>query len=70
MLKKGGFLTRDSRMVERKKYGRAKARRSLPVLEALIRLGYACDGAGLRPALFALQPPELTLRRVKSISIR
>jgi small subunit ribosomal protein S9 len=28
MLKKGGFLTRDSRVVERKKYGRAKARRS------------------------------------------
>ncbi len=27
-LKKGGFLTRDSRSVERKKYGRAKARRS------------------------------------------
>jgi small subunit ribosomal protein S9 len=26
-LKKGGFLTRDSRSVERKKYGRAKARR-------------------------------------------
>jgi small subunit ribosomal protein S9 len=26
-LKKGGFLTRDSRAVERKKYGRAKARR-------------------------------------------
>ncbi len=26
MLKKGGFLTRDSRAVERKKYGRAKAR--------------------------------------------
>lgn len=26
-LKKGAFLTRDSRMVERKKYGRAKARR-------------------------------------------
>ena len=25
-LKKGGFLTRDSRAVERKKYGRAKAR--------------------------------------------
>jgi len=25
MLKKGGFLTRDSRTVERKKYGRAKA---------------------------------------------
>jgi len=28
VLKKGGFLTRDSRSVERKKYGRAKARRS------------------------------------------
>lgn len=27
VLKKGGFLTRDSRAVERKKYGRAKARR-------------------------------------------
>ena len=27
-LKKAGFLTRDSRVVERKKYGRAKARRS------------------------------------------
>jgi small subunit ribosomal protein S9 len=28
VLKAGGFLTRDSRTVERKKYGRAKARRS------------------------------------------
>jgi small subunit ribosomal protein S9 len=28
LLKKGGFLTRDSRAVERKKYGRKKARRS------------------------------------------
>ena len=27
-LKSGGFLNRDSRVVERKKYGRAKARRS------------------------------------------
>lgn len=27
-LRKGGFLTRDSRVVERKKYGKAKARRS------------------------------------------
>ena len=27
-LKKAGYLTRDSRVVERKKYGRAKARRS------------------------------------------
>jgi small subunit ribosomal protein S9 len=28
VLKANGFLTRDSRVVERKKYGRAKARRS------------------------------------------
>ncbi|MEM6414856.1 MAG: 30S ribosomal protein S9 [Pseudomonadota bacterium] len=28
VLKKGGFLTRDARVVERKKYGRKKARRS------------------------------------------
>ena len=27
-LKSGGFLTRDARVVERKKYGRRKARRS------------------------------------------
>lgn len=28
ILRRGGFLTRDSRAVERKKYGKAKARRS------------------------------------------
>ena len=28
VLKKAGFITRDSRVVERKKYGKAKARRS------------------------------------------
>ena len=28
LLKSGGFLTRDPRVVERKKYGKAKARRS------------------------------------------
>ncbi len=28
IMRKAGFLTRDSRVVERKKYGRAKARRS------------------------------------------
>ena len=28
VLKAGGFLTRDSRVVERKKYGKAKARKS------------------------------------------
>ena len=31
ILKKHGFMTRDSRMVERKKFGRAKARRSFQV---------------------------------------
>ena len=31
VLKHGGFLTRDSRVVERKKYGKAKARRSCQV---------------------------------------
>jgi small subunit ribosomal protein S9 len=29
VLKKGGFLTRDSRVVERKKFGKRKARRSM-----------------------------------------
>jgi small subunit ribosomal protein S9 len=28
VLKQGGYLTRDARRVERKKYGRTKARRS------------------------------------------
>ena len=34
-MKQSGFLTRDSRVVERKKYGRAKAPPPLPVLQAL-----------------------------------
>ena len=34
LLKPHGFLTRDSRVVERKKYGKAKARRSFQFLEA------------------------------------
>ncbi len=50
-LKTGGFLTRDARVVERKKYGRPKARRSfqfsvrppegapqLPILQAVKRI--------------------------------
>ena len=35
-LKSAGFLTRDSRVVERKKYGKRKARRSFQFLKALI----------------------------------
>ena len=33
MVKQAGFLTRDPRVVERKKYGRAKARRSFQFSE-------------------------------------
>ena len=33
LLKKAGFLTRDPRVVERKKYGRAKARRSFQFIK-------------------------------------
>ena len=36
-LKAAGFLTRDSRVVERKKFGRAKARKSFQFFQALIR---------------------------------
>ena len=35
VLKKGGFLTRDSRVVERKKYGTRQGPPQLPVLQAL-----------------------------------
>ena len=38
VLKKAGFLTRDPRMKERKKYGLKAARRAPPVLQALIYL--------------------------------
>jgi hypothetical protein len=34
-VKQAGFVTREPRVVERKKYGRAEARTQLPVLEAL-----------------------------------
>ena len=36
-LKKEGLLTRDPRMVERKKFGQKKARKKIPILETLIR---------------------------------
>ena len=39
-LKKEGLLTRDPRMVERKKFGQKKARKKIPILETLIRLDY------------------------------
>ena len=37
VLKRGGFLTRDSRVVERKKYGKREGPPLVPVLEALSR---------------------------------
>ena len=40
-LKAGGFLTRDPRVVERKKYGKAKARRSFQFSKALV--SYRCS---------------------------
>ena len=42
VLKKGGFLTRDSRVVERKKYGKMKARRSF-------QFSKRCSAIPLRP---------------------
>ena len=35
VLKRNGFLTRDSRVVERKKYGKREGAPQLPVLQAL-----------------------------------
>ena len=43
-LKKRGFFTRDSRVVERKKYGHAQGARQLPVLEALATQFSQIDG--------------------------
>jgi ribosomal protein S9 len=44
VLKKGGFLTRDSRVVERKKYGRAKARRRSSSRSAKRQFSFALPG--------------------------
>ena len=51
VLKRNGFLTRDSRVVERKKYGKREGPPELPVLEALdasqhpADQGRACEAA-------------------------
>ena len=57
-LKKGGFLTRDSRVVERKKYGHRKARAQLPVLEALSRRRHLAPSHG-RPKRRPFFMPKL-----------
>ena len=41
-LRDSGFLTRDARMVERKKFGHKKGPQELPVLEALTRRNRDC----------------------------
>ena len=51
-LKKAGFLTRDPRMKERKKYGLKAARRAPPVLQALISHLFAPLGKGFLPGAF------------------
>jgi small subunit ribosomal protein S9 len=56
VLKRGGFLTRDSRVVERKKYGRAKARRSRSRSDPL-RIGLP---AGARSQ--SQSPPRIKIR--------
>ena len=58
VLKKGGFLTRDSRVVERKKYGKRKARRasSSPSARARIRNRITEGRADGPPFSFAALP--------------
>jgi hypothetical protein len=52
-LRAGDFLTRDPRMVERKKYGHKKGPSQLPVLEALI------DGPTSSRLAFTNRPPRI-----------
>ena len=60
VLKKGGFLTRDARTVERKKYGKAKARQELPVLQAL--------AAAIRFTRSGRSPAHRRRERIPSLS--
>jgi len=67
-LRGAGFLTRDSRMKERKKYGQRGARRKVPVLEAIIaspitEISKPGD-MRLRAFSFALSSPEDTGKQV------
>ena len=39
VLKKAGFLTRDARVVERKKYGQPGARKEIPIFQTLMIRG-------------------------------
>ena len=55
IVKAAGFLTRDSRVVERKKYGRAKARKSFQFSQALIRFTVSGKGRSCGAALFLVR---------------
>ena len=70
VLKKGGFLTRDTRVVERKKYGR-EGPPQLPVLEALSFVGRLQKGA-LRRAFFvaAIPPAGFAWNGTGAIAVR
>ena len=59
-LKKEGFLTRDSRVVERKKYGQRQGPPQLPVLEALTApaVSRSMRKGGLRPPFFFVHHPS------------
>jgi small subunit ribosomal protein S9 len=53
VLKQGGFLTRDSRVVERKKYGKRKARRSFQFSKRCSAARSPFKGKGTLPAMTA-----------------
>ena len=57
VLKKAGFLTRDPRMKERKKYGLKAARRAPPVLQALIYLSMHFYGSASAEPFFVYCAP-------------
>ncbi len=55
LLKKEGFLTRDSRVVERQEIRPPQGARELPVLQALRRLSSVIRKRAARAALFAVE---------------
>ncbi len=57
-LKKVGFLTRDSRVVERKKYGTQEGSPELPVLEALIAQADCFESGWRKRRPLLLLPPR------------
>jgi hypothetical protein len=66
VLKRGGFLTRDSRVVERKKYGRAKARRSFQFSKRLTLHQRVGKGALRRPPFYLLLIRGLYCRETRA----